>query len=91
MMQNSSEWDYEPDALKQRTVGWSYWSWRKRKGYSLPKNDKDQPCVFGSLQHKYVFEAFPVETYKKKVQLFTLINRAVSVALAVLDACWTMQ
>lgn len=63
----------------------------KKERLQTTQKDKDQPCVFGSLQHKYVFEAFPVETYKKKVQLFTLINRAVSVALAVLDACWTMQ
>lgn len=31
MIQNSSEWDCELDALRQWTVGWSHWSWRKGK------------------------------------------------------------
>lgn len=57
------------------------------------RNHKEEkPFVHQSLQPKYmcVFETFPVVTYKK-VQAFLLIKHAVSVALAVLGACWTMQ
>lgn len=64
MTQNSSEWDCEPDALKQWTVEYSHWG--KGNATSLHRSEEEEPFQFESLWHKYAFEAFPVVTYIRK-------------------------
>lgn len=88
MIQSSPEWDYEPDAPKQRTE-WSFW--RKGKAAVNTEMTKRSPLLYSEVYNTKM-EAFLEETYKKYNDVFfPLMNHAVSVALAVLDACWTMQ
>lgn len=92
MIQNGSEWDCELDALRRRPVRRSHWSWREGKATVATEMTRRrlEPFLFGSGRHKCVFGAFSARNLQNSPASL-LINLAVSVALAVLGACWTMQ
>lgn len=82
-------WTRCPEAVD--CLGEATGVWSKGKATVNKKNDKEEyPFSIWSTTQMCVWSFFPVETYKE-VETFPLINHAVSVALAVLDACWTMQ
>ncbi len=89
MIQNRT-WDFELDALWQWTVGWSHWSWRKGKATVTTEMTRRSNLLYLEVYNTNVcLRLFQLK--KKKSTVFPLINHGVSVALAVLDACWTMQ